>query len=110
MMAVVAEMMIAANSAVAERLVDSYPGASLLRRHPPPRMEAFQEVPPPTRPPPIPHSHTHSCATNALTGIDKVTVTPSQLQHLPPLDQPSPPPFPPLPHSCTSKCFVSGSL
>jgi DIS3-like exonuclease 1 len=44
MMAVVAEMMISANSAVAERLVESYPGASLLRRHPPPRTDAFQEV------------------------------------------------------------------
>jgi len=46
MMAVVAELMIAANSAVAERIYAAFPGAALLRRHPPPRPEAFAEVPP----------------------------------------------------------------
>ena len=44
MMAVVAEMMIWANSAVAQRTACAFPGAALLRRHPPPRPEAFQEV------------------------------------------------------------------
>ena len=43
-MALVAEMMIWANSAVAERTGRAFPGAALLRRHPPPRPEAFQEV------------------------------------------------------------------
>ena len=45
-MAVVAELMIAANSAVAERIYAAFPGAALLRRHPPPRPEAFAEVRP----------------------------------------------------------------
>jgi DIS3-like exonuclease 1 len=44
MMDVVAEMMIAANSAVAERIATAFPGAALLRNHPPPRQEGLQEV------------------------------------------------------------------
>ncbi|GLC43803.1 hypothetical protein PLESTB_000909600 [Pleodorina starrii] len=44
MMDVVAEMMIAANSAVAERIATAYPGAALLRNHPPPRAQAFEQV------------------------------------------------------------------
>jgi len=37
MMAVVAEMMIFANAAVAHRIAGAFPGAALLRRHAPPR-------------------------------------------------------------------------
>lgn len=44
MMAVVAEMMIWANSAVAARIAAAFPSAALLRRHPPPRLDAFEEV------------------------------------------------------------------
>lgn len=44
MMRIVAEMMIFANSAVAERIATTFPRAALLRRHPPPRREAFEEV------------------------------------------------------------------
>ncbi|EFJ50680.1 hypothetical protein VOLCADRAFT_88450 [Volvox carteri f. nagariensis] len=44
MMDVVAEMMIAANSAVAERIAMAFPGAALLRNHPPPRPQAFEQV------------------------------------------------------------------
>ena len=36
MMAVIAEMMIFANSSVARRIADAFPDAALLRRHPPP--------------------------------------------------------------------------
>lgn len=46
MMAVVAEMMIFANAAVAHRIAGAFPGAALLRRHPAPRSEAFDQVPP----------------------------------------------------------------
>ena len=44
MMAVIAEMMIFANSSVARRIADAFPDAALLRRHPPPRQDAFAEV------------------------------------------------------------------
>lgn len=44
MMAIVAEMMIWANSAVAERVKEAYPAAALVRRHPPPRLDVFEEV------------------------------------------------------------------
>lgn len=44
MMDIVAEMMIFANAAVARRIADSYPGAALLRNHPAPREEAFEQV------------------------------------------------------------------
>ena len=44
MMAVIAEMMIFANAAVARRIHEAFPDAALLRRHPPPRQEAFAEV------------------------------------------------------------------
>ena len=44
MMDVVAEMMIAANAAVAQRTATAFPGAALLRNHPPPREEAFEQV------------------------------------------------------------------
>ncbi|GLI59064.1 hypothetical protein VaNZ11_000895, partial [Volvox africanus] len=44
MMDVVAEMMIAANSAVAERIATAFPGCALLRNHPPPRPQAFEEI------------------------------------------------------------------
>ena len=44
MMRIVAEMMIFANAAVAERTCAAVPRAALLRRHPPPRREAFSEV------------------------------------------------------------------
>lgn len=44
MMAVIAEMMIFANAAVAHRIVGAFPGAALLRRHPAPRAEAFDQV------------------------------------------------------------------
>ncbi len=44
MMDVVAEMMIAANAAVARRVANAFPGAALLRCHPPPRPEAFEQV------------------------------------------------------------------
>ena len=44
MMAVVAEMMIFANAAVAHRIAEAFPGAALLRRHPAPRPEAFDQV------------------------------------------------------------------
>ncbi|KAG2445884.1 hypothetical protein HXX76_000488 [Chlamydomonas incerta] len=46
MMDVVAEMMIAANSAVAERIATAFPGAALLRNHPPPRAQAFEALKP----------------------------------------------------------------
>lgn len=46
MMAVVAEMMIFANSAVARRIHQAFPSSALLRRHPPPRQDAFKEVHP----------------------------------------------------------------
>lgn len=44
MMAVVAEMMIFANSAVARRIHQAFHSSALLRRHPPPRQDAFKEV------------------------------------------------------------------
>lgn len=44
MMDIVAEMMIWANSAVAARIAATFPGAALLRNHPPPRAEAFEQV------------------------------------------------------------------
>jgi hypothetical protein len=44
MMDVVAEMMIAANSAVAERIAGAFPSCALLRNHPPPRAQAFEQV------------------------------------------------------------------
>ena len=44
MMAVIAEMMIFANAAVAERIHQAFPDSALLRRHPPPRQEALAEV------------------------------------------------------------------
>ena len=44
MMDVVAEMMILANAAVADALVQAFPGAALLRNHPPPRREAFEQA------------------------------------------------------------------
>jgi exoribonuclease R len=44
MMDIVAEMMIAANAAVANRIAATFPGASLLRNHPPPRKDAFEPV------------------------------------------------------------------
>lgn len=44
MMAVVAEMMIFANAAVARRIYHAFPRSALLRRHPAPRPEAFKEV------------------------------------------------------------------
>ena len=44
MMRVVAELMILANAAVGQRLVAAFPRAALLRRHPPPRKDAFGEV------------------------------------------------------------------
>ena len=37
-------MMIFANRTVAERITAAFPGSALLRRHPPPRLEAFAEV------------------------------------------------------------------
>lgn len=43
-MANVAEAMIAANCAVARRIQEAFPQAALLRRHAPPRPEAFAEV------------------------------------------------------------------
>lgn len=43
-MSIVAELMIFANSAVAEKITGTFPGAALLRRHPPPRKEAFESV------------------------------------------------------------------
>jgi hypothetical protein len=43
-MAIVAELMIFANSSVAERIAASYPRAALLRRHPPPVRGAFAAV------------------------------------------------------------------
>jgi hypothetical protein len=46
MTAVVAETMIFANSAVARRVHEAFPGSALLRRHPPPRPKAFREVRP----------------------------------------------------------------
>ncbi|PNG62021.1 DIS3-like exonuclease 1, partial [Tetrabaena socialis] len=45
-MDVVAEMMIAANGAVAQRIAAAYPGAALLRHHPPPRAQAFEQIRP----------------------------------------------------------------
>lgn len=44
MMKIVAEMMIMANAAVGRRIAAAFPRAALLRRHPPPRREAFGEV------------------------------------------------------------------
>ena len=44
MMAVIAEMMIFANSSVARRIADAFPDSALLRRHPPPRQDAFAEA------------------------------------------------------------------
>lgn len=44
MMRVVAEMMILANAAVGTAVHSAFPRAALLRRHPPPRREAFAEV------------------------------------------------------------------
>jgi hypothetical protein len=44
MMRTVAEAMIGANATVAERIGKAFPAAALLRRHPPPRAEAFAEV------------------------------------------------------------------
>jgi len=44
MMAVVAEMMIFANAAVAHRIAGAFPGAALLRRHAPPRPEGFEQA------------------------------------------------------------------
>lgn len=44
MMKIVAEMMILANAAVGQRIHSAFPRAALLRRHPPPRREAFAEV------------------------------------------------------------------
>ncbi|KAF5836944.1 hypothetical protein DUNSADRAFT_5221 [Dunaliella salina] len=44
MMDVVAEMMIWTNAAVAQRTAAAFPGAALLRNHPPPREEAFEQV------------------------------------------------------------------
>lgn len=44
MMAVVAEMMIFANAAVAHRIAGAFPGAALLRRHAPPRPDGFDQV------------------------------------------------------------------
>ncbi|KAL4433810.1 hypothetical protein ABPG75_000251 [Micractinium tetrahymenae] len=44
MMRIVAEMMILANAAVGRRIATAFPRAALLRRHPPPRREAFAEV------------------------------------------------------------------
>jgi exoribonuclease R len=44
MMAVVADMMIFANAAVAHRIAGAFPGAALLRRHAPPRPEGFEQV------------------------------------------------------------------
>ena len=46
MMKIVAEMMILANAAVGQRIHAAFPRAALLRRHPPPRREAFDEVRP----------------------------------------------------------------
>eukprot|EP00798_Chlamydomonas_sp_ICE-L_P016297 gene16297-22485_t len=44
MMDVVAEMMIMANAGVAQRIAETFPGCALLRNHPPPRQEAFDQV------------------------------------------------------------------
>ena len=44
MMKIVAEMMILANAAVGARIAAAFPGAALLRRHPPPRRQAFEEA------------------------------------------------------------------
>lgn len=44
MMAVVAEMMIFANAAVAHCIAGAFPGAALLRRHAPPRPDGFDQV------------------------------------------------------------------
>ena len=44
MMAVVAEMMIWANETVAEKLVNIFPTAALLRSHAPPPLDALEEV------------------------------------------------------------------
>ena len=43
-MALVAELMIAANGAVAERISSAFPGAALLRRHAPPRADGLREL------------------------------------------------------------------
>lgn len=44
MMDVVAEMMVWANASVAERISKAFPGAALLRSHPPPRGESLEMV------------------------------------------------------------------
>ncbi|GAX81333.1 hypothetical protein CEUSTIGMA_g8764.t1 [Chlamydomonas eustigma] len=44
MMDLIAEMMIWANAAVAERIATAFPGSALLRNHPPPRQVAFEQV------------------------------------------------------------------
>ena len=44
MMDIVAEFMIAANEAVAERIYRAFPESALLRRHPLPRNEAFEDL------------------------------------------------------------------
>ena len=44
MMAIVAEMMIFANSAIAARLMTAFPSHAFLRRHQSPRMDVFDEV------------------------------------------------------------------
>lgn len=44
MMGVVAEMMIWANETVAQKLVAGLPSSALVRRHPPPPVDAFHEV------------------------------------------------------------------
>ena len=44
MQAVVAELMIAANAAVAQRIHAAFPSAALLRRHPQPRMEGLKPL------------------------------------------------------------------
>ena len=43
-MALVAELMIAANAAVAERISVAFPGAALVRRHAPPRADGLREL------------------------------------------------------------------
>ena len=44
MMRIVAEMMIFANAAVGQRVAAAFPRSALLRRHPPPRKESFEEA------------------------------------------------------------------
>lgn len=43
MMRVIAELMIAANGSVARKVHASFPNCAILRRHPPPRPESFEE-------------------------------------------------------------------